>query len=210
MDRIAVFDVDFTLTKRETQLELLRFLIKRKPAYLRYLPNSMMAGLLYVLKLHDEKASKEQNLKILRGLSIEELNQLAHDFFDETIKPMLYVDGLKAIRHHQRDGMRVILSSASPEFYISQFERSPFIEKAMGSRFEIKDGRFTGKMIGANNKGTEKVARLMEYLGDTPIDWEYSVMYSDSLSDQPLMDCMGQAFLINHKPNDQFQVLDWK
>lgn len=210
MDRIAIFDVDFTLTKRETQVELLRYLIKRKPAYLRYLPNSMVAGLFYILKIHDEKASKEQNLKLLRGISSEELELLAHDFFDETIKPLLYIDGLKAIRRHSRDGMRIILSSASPEFYINQFERSPFIEKAMGSRFEIKDGIFTGKMIGANNKGEEKVARLMEYLGDTPIDWEYSVMYSDSLSDKPLMDLVGQAFLINHKPTPEFPGLDWK
>lgn len=210
MDRIAVFDVDFTLTKRETQVELLRFLIKRKPANLRYLPNSMMAGLLYILKIYDEKRSKEQNLKLLRGISAEALDELAHDFFDETIKPLLYIDGLKAIRRHHKEGMRIILSSASPEFYVNQFERSPFIEKAMGSRFEITDGIFTGKMLGANNKGEEKINRLMEYLGDTPIDWEYSVMYSDSLSDKPLMDYMGQAFLINHKPNESFPVLYWE
>ena len=210
MDRLAVFDVDFTLTSRETQVELMRFLIRKNPAYLRYLPGSLLAGLFFVLKLFDEKQSKELNLKLLRGMPLKELKKLAHDFFDEGIKPILYVDGLKAIRRHYKDGMRIILISASPDFYIEEFERSPFIEKAMGTRFEIKDGLFTGKIIGANNKGEEKISRILEYLGDTPIDWDYSVMYSDSLSDKPLMDRRGQAFLINHKPNHQFPVLDWK
>ena len=69
---------------------------------------------------------------------------------------------------------------------------------------------FTGEMIGANNKGEEKIRRLMEYLQDDPIDWAHSVMYSDSLSDRPLMELTGQAFLINHKPDPDFPVLHWK
>lgn len=210
MDRLAVFDVDFTLTRRETQVELLRFLIRHEPAYLHYLPNSILAALFYKLGLHDEKASKEQHLKLLAGMPLSELDRLSREFFDEAIKPLLYVDGLKALRQHHKEGMRIILSSASPEFYIKEFERSPYIEKAMGTRFAITDGRFTARMVGANNKGEEKIHRLLDYLGDTPVDWDQSVMYSDSLSDKPLMDRMGQAYLINHRPNPYFPVLKWK
>lgn len=210
MDRIAVFDVDFTLTSRETQVELIRFIIKKDPGRIRYLPNSILAGLGNVLKLKSDKAAKEQNLKILAGLSEKELQHLAIGFFHEAIRPLLYQDALKAIKAHHKDGKRIILSSASPEFYIRLFERSALIEKAMGTRCEIRDGRFTGKILGNNNKGAEKVTRLHEYLNGQAIDWENSVMYSDSLSDKPLMDLMGKAYLINHRPNDHFPVLTWK
>ncbi len=210
MDRIAVFDVDYTLTSRETQVELVRFIIKKDPARIRFLPNSILAGLGNILKLKSDKAAKEQNLKILEGLTEGELQRLAMDFFNEGIRPLLYQDALKTIKRHHQDGMRIILSSASPEFYIRLFEKSALIEKAMGTRCEIRDGRFSGRILGNNNKGAEKVARLREYLAGQPIDWANSVMYSDSLSDKPLMDLMGRAYLINHRPNDQFPVLKWK
>lgn len=209
MDRLAIFDVDYTLTKRETQVELIKFLIRHDPRKALYLPNSALAALGFLLGFHDEKASKEQNLKVLRGLTESDLTQLSRRFMEESVKPMLYQDGIRRLKKHHEEGMRVILISASPEFYIREFERSPYIEKAMGTRFEIKDGIFTGKMIGRNNKGDEKIHRLMEYLGQDPIDWSESVMYSDSLSDKPLMDRMGQAYLINHKKNPYFPVLHW-
>lgn len=210
MDRLAIFDVDYTLTRRETQVELLRYLIRHDLRNLRWLPNSAAAGLGFLLGRHDEKASKEQNLKMLRGISETQLNELGRRFMAEAVTPLLYRDGIRTLRRHHREGMRVILNSASPEFYIREFERSPCIEKAIGTRFSVEDGIFTGEMIGANNKGEEKIRRLMEYLQDDPIDWAHSVMYSDSLSDRPLMELTGQAFLINHKPDPDFPVLHWK
>lgn len=210
MDRLAIFDVDYTLTRRETQVELLRFLIRKDPRKLAWLPNSAAAGLGFLLGLHDEKASKEQNLRLLAGISEEELRTLSRAFMDEAVKPLLYRDGIRTLRRHHLDNMRIILNSASPEFYIREFERSPFIEKAIGTRFEIRDGIFTGRMIGHNNKGAEKISRLQEYLDGQEIDWANSVMYSDSLSDRPLMELTGRAFLINHKPDPDFPVLRWK
>lgn len=210
MDRLAVFDVDYTLTKHETQIELVKYLIRKDFTYVKFLPNSVMAALLFLAGFHDEKASKEQNLKFLRGITETQLQELAGRFFEEAVQPILFSDGMATVRRHHQEGMRVILNSASPEFYIREFERYPFIEKAMGSRFEVKDGIFTGKMAGLNNKGEEKISRLMEYLGDAAIDWDHSVMYSDSLSDTPLMKRMGKAYLINHKKTPHFPVLRWK
>lgn len=210
MDRLAVFDVDYTLTRRETQVELLKFLIATDFKNITHLPNSLAAGLGFILGLHDEKKSKEQNLKMLRGITEDQLDQLGRTFMLRGIRPILYQDGIRVLKRHHCEGMRVILNSASPEFYIREFERSPYVEKAIGTRFEVLDGIFTGKMIGRNNKGDEKINRLMEYLDGDVIDWENSIMYSDSLSDKPLMDKMGKAWLINHKANPHFPVMRWK
>lgn len=210
MDRIAIFDVDYTLTRRETQVELVRFMIKKNFSNIRFLPNSILAGLGNVLKLKSDKAAKEQNLKMLAGTSEEELHKIAREFFDKGIRPILYKDSIKAIRRHHSEGMRVILSSASPDFYIREFERSPFIEKALGTTCEIRNGVLTGRILGNNHKGMEKVHRLNEYLDGQSIDWDHSVMYSDSLSDSPLMDLVGKAYLINHRPTDRYPVLKWK
>lgn len=210
MKPIALFDVDYTLTQQETQVAFIRYLIKKDPKKLMQLPRSLYAGAGYLLGLHDEKRSKELNLKVLKGLNEDALEALAKRFFKEAIQPMLYRDGLILMRRLYDAGYRIILNSASPQFYIKEFEASPMVEKAMGSRFKIADGCFTAQMDGANNKGAEKVRRLKEYLGDDPIDWQASVAYSDSLSDAPMLDLVGKAYLINHKPTEKYPVLTWR
>ncbi len=210
MDKLAIFDVDYTLTSQETQIIFLKFLAKKQPASLLHLPKSAAAGVLYTLDIWDEKAAKETHWSMLKGRTEAQVSALAKMFFDEAIKPILYVDALLEMRRLKTAGYRIILSSASPEFYIREFQRSPMVETAMGTRFEFKNGLFTASMIGKNNKGEEKVRRLLEYLGDEEIDWSNSRMYSDSLSDRPLLDMVGRGYLINHQPNRVFQVLEWK
>lgn len=68
-------------------------------------------------------------------------------------------------------------------------------------------------MVGENCKGEEKVRRLKEYLQEHNIEVDYknSYMFSDSLSDKPLLDLVGNAYLINYKKNNKnYKILNWK
>ena len=57
---------------------------------------------------------------------------------------------------------------------------------------------YNGEIIGENNKGEEKVRRLMEEIKKEKIevDFQNSYMYSDSLSDLPLFK-VSRASLFN-------------
>ena len=68
-------------------------------------------------------------------------------------------------------------------------------------------------MVGENCKGKEKVRRLKEYLQEHNIEVDYknSYMFSDSLSDKPLLDLVGNGYLINYKKNNKdYKILNWK
>lgn len=210
MDKIAVFDVDYTLTKSETQVEFLRYLIGRDPGRILALPRSIWGALGYLLKIHDEKKAKELNLKLLHGLPMEQVNRLTRSFFDDRLRHILYKDAVKAMKHYHNLGYRVILNSASPEIYIKEFERLPYVEKAIGTRFVVENEKFVSKVLGQNNKGKAKVPRLLAYLGDEPIDFGASVTFSDSLSDVPLFALTGQAYLVNHKQTKDYPTLIWR
>ena len=56
-------------------------------------------------------------------------------------------------------------------------------------------------MDGKNCKGEEKVRRLKTVLKEKNIeaDFKNSYMFSDSLSDKPLLDLVGNPYLINYK-----------
>ena len=67
-------------------------------------------------------------------------------------------------------------------------------------------------MEGENCKGEEKVRRLKKVLKDENIevDFKESYMFSDSLSDKPLLDLVGKSYLINYKKNLHIEILKWK
>ena len=67
-------------------------------------------------------------------------------------------------------------------------------------------------MDGHNCKGAEKVKRLMEELkkDNVEVDFKNSYMFSDSLSDKPLLDLVGHPYLINFKKKNDIEILNWK
>ena len=68
-------------------------------------------------------------------------------------------------------------------------------------------------MEGLNCKGEEKVKRLMEMLKqeNIEVDFKNSYMFSDSLSDSPLFNLVGNPYLINYKKSHKtIKNLNWK
>ena len=82
----------------------------------------------------------------------------------------------------------------------------------IGTKFRVENGFFAREMDGLNCKGEEKVRRLKEYLqaNNIEVDYKNSYMFSDSLSDKPLLDLVGNPYLINYKKKNGFKVLNWK
>ncbi len=111
----------------------------------------------------------------------------------------------------KKEGYDIYLISASPEFYINEFYNIDVVDKVIGTRFEFKEGKFIRKMLGSNCKGEEKVKRLKEVLSkeNIEVDFKESYMFSDSLSDKPLLDLVGKPYLINYKKKHEIEILKW-
>ena len=211
MIKLALFDVDYTLTRKETLIAFYGYLTRKRPALLVHLPRAVLSGVLFKLGIRKEKETKEMFLAILRDLPLETLNRLADDFVEEELKKLLYEDGINKIRELKAKGYVIVLTSASPEFYIGKLKDFFEADYVMGTRFGEKDGLFTGFMLGENNKGEEKVLRLNEAFRNLEINFKESYMFSDSMSDDPLLKLVGKPYLINYrKKNPKYPVLHWR
>lgn len=211
-EKLAIFDIDYTLTKSETMVELLKYFLKKYPYKFYYAFNSLFGFLGYFFGLIDEKKSKEIHLSFLKGFNKEELDSFIEGYFQNQFKPILLKDGFDALEELKSMGYKVILSSASPEFYVTKLYENKNIDMIMGSKFAFdENGRFLSKMLGRNNKGKEKVIRLNEYIDFEKVDFKNSYMFSDSLSDSPLLELCGKSYLINYKKEQSdYEVLIWK
>lgn len=213
--KFAIFDVDLTLTSKDTFIEFYKFLCKQDKRFLIYFRKVVKSGLMYKLKVYDEVKSKEQYLRFLKGVSYERVDSLSEKFFNEYIlKKIMFKDAIIEIEKCKALGYKTILISASPEFYLKNFKNIYSIDYVLGTKYEVKDGVYTGKMVGKNNKGEEKVLRFKEFLNQNnfyDVDFKKCRMYSDSLSDTPLFNLVGDRFLINSRKRiEGINNLSWK
>lgn len=212
MEKLAIFDVDFTLTKKETLMELYKFVVFKNFKNIRFLPRALFSGLMYSIKVYDEKRVKESFLKFIDKIHEEDLDNLAKEYYSKVLKKILYKDAIDMIKKLKNEGCKIYLISASPEFYLKELYGIKEVDVIIGTKFRIENGFFARKMDGLNCKGEEKVRRLKEYLqaNNIEVDYKNSYMFSDSLSDKPLLDLVGNPYLINYKKKNDFKVLNWK
>ena len=212
MEKLAIFDVDFTLTKKETLMELYKFVVFKNFKNIRFLPRALFSGLMYSVKVYDEKRFLYSFLKFIDKIQEEDLDNLAKEYYSKVLKKILYKDAIDMIKKLKNEGCKIYLISASPEFYLKELYDIKEVDVIIGNKFRVENGFFARKMDVLNCKGEEKVRRLKEYLqaNNIEVDYKNSYMFSDSLSDKPLLDLVGNPYLINYKKKNDFKVLNWK
>ncbi|MBU3091497.1 HAD-IB family hydrolase [Clostridium sp. CM028] len=212
-EKLAIFDVDYTLTKRETLVEFYFFMIKKNPKFIRYLPKSIFSSIFYVFKIYDASKAKKTFIRFIDGIEENEMKKIVKEFYETRLSKILYKDAIDTIKKMKIQGYKIYLISASAEFYLNEFYNIKEVDKVIGTRFVKENGLHRNKISGENCKGEEKVKRLKEILKieNIEIDFENSYMFSDSLSDLPLFNLVGHPYLINFKKTqDKIEILKWK
>lgn len=185
-DLVAAFDFDGTITRRDTLLPFLGRLRGRRRLALALATHGwslarMSAG------LEDRDAVKDRFLLgMLADLPADVVAQAGAAYGERLATGIgLRQSVCERIEHHRSLGHRLVVVSASPEIYVGPFaERSGF-EAALATRLEVADdGRLTGRLVGDNCRGPEKVRRLEAWLGD---DEAKVVAYGDSAGDTELL-----------------------
>ena len=212
MEKLAIFDIDYTITRKETLMEFFKYLVSKDIKNIKFLPRALYSGLMYGVKVYDEKRVKECFLKFIENIDEAELAKLTKSFYDEKVSKILYKDAVDMIKKLKKEGYMVVLISASPEFYVKEFYAIKEVDLIIGTKFTFEGGKFIRKMDGNNCKGEEKVRRLNKVLKEKNIkvDFKNSYMFSDSLSDKPLLDLVGNPYLINYKKKHEIEILRWK
>ena len=211
MEKLAIFDVDYTLTKSETLYELFKFMMSKDKKLLKHLPVSLGSALLYVMKVFDEKKAKDNFIKFLMNIEEKDLELLMEEFYEKKLSKILYKDAIDKIKKLKNEGCKIYLISASPEVYLNQLYKIKEVDKIIGTRLKCEEKKYS--IEGYNCKGEEKVKRLNQVLKENNIevDFKNSYMFSDSLSDLPLLELVGHPYLINYKKgHDKIEVLSWK
>lgn len=187
MQRIVVFDLDVTLTRYDTFLPFvsgyLRFARRRRSLALWKMPLYLAA----FWHWGDRSWVKDCVLRaFMGGEPCERVNAWAERFADYLMTHAMRESGLAELRHHQQEGARVILASASFDVYVEALAARLGITEILATRVKWDEcDRLLG-MHGNNCRDDEKLRRIRGLLTD--VEHGHGVTaYSDSHADLPLL-----------------------
>lgn len=181
---LAMFDFDGTITRRDTLSE---FIIYTKG------PMSFLFGMLllspvmvlFTLKILSRKRAKEQILSyFFKGMRENEFQALCKKFSKYRLAWMLREKAMARIRKHVFRGDRIVVVSASPENWVKEWASTHGLEY-IATQLEVVNERLTGRIIGENCQGVEKVHRVNAYLKLN--EFKKIHTYGDSMSDWPFL-----------------------
>ncbi len=188
---LALFDFDGTITHRESIKEFVKFVLG-KDFFLRMLP-IVPSLFMYGLGLYGNKQIKENVLALsVAGMEISELEVLAKKFSESVIPQIIRPTAIERLRWHKEKKDVVAIVSAGLGIYIRPWAQSNGIDKVIAMELEIRNGRCTGRLIGKNCYGQEKVERIKREIDLDKYDKIYA--YGDSRGDKEMLALADEAY----------------
>ena len=192
--KIAFFDFDGTITKKDSTIKFIRYLVGDIKFFLGVfllLPFIV----LYKVKIISNNAIKQIIITyFFKGKDIIEFQKKSEYFSLNEIDPIIRKKALDKIFWHKENGHTIVIVSASIDLWLK-----PWCEKnnimLISTMLEIKDKTITGKTFKKNCHGPEKVKRIREEYDLA--DYSYIYAYGNSRGDYEMLDIAHES---HYKP----------
>ena len=174
-----VYDFDGTIYAGDSTIDFYKYSIKKYPKIILLLPYQTAAFFAFKLGILSKTEFKEKFYFFFNW--IPDMNDLIAEFWDNHI----YKINEWFLNLHKQDD---VIITASPEFLVTEAASRIGVRFVIGSKVDSH----TGKTMGENCYGEEKVHRFKKMFGDLIPDQ----FYTDSFSDQPMMNYAREAYVI--------------
>ena len=191
-DKLALFDFDGTLVNYDTVNPFIRYVLRKHPE-LNVEPDRSLPH-------------KQYRLKLLAGLSRDELFELGRGFYEKEIKPHLIAESVGELIRLRDAGYHVCVCSGSYDPYLRHFCAEYGVDTLICTWVGYEDGVCTGLFGKLDCLGENKLELLREEFGTCDFTGFDSRAFSDAQSDIPLLDTCAQAFVM--VPSDR-QPAEW-
>ena len=195
----AFFDLDRTLLRRSSALALAGSFREHGVIGRSQLAKAAAWQLLFVARGVSAEAvrkASEDGMIILEGFRVDDLRTLVAEAMEPVLKPLVYSDPLALVQSHKERGEPVYIVSATLQEIVEELARELGFDGALGSTCEIENGVYTGVSLRACH-GEGKAAAVRQLAAAEGIDLAASTAYSDSHTDLPFLEAVGEAVVVN-------------
>ena len=185
MDAVLI-DFDGTVTRRDTTRVLVFALLRPRP----WRVFRVLQPLFRLVVGGDEgqvQRAKDRCVgALLRGLSEEQVRTSLLRY-RKGVLPLIRPQLVALMCERVAAGQQVLVVTASAEHAVRKALRG-FPVTVLGTRFEARQGHFTGDIEGESCYGTAKVPRIGAWADEQPAPPRFVEAWSDAMSDLPMLE----------------------
>jgi phosphatidylglycerophosphatase C len=181
---IAFFDFDGTITTKDTLLEFIKY---SKGSWRFYAGIAFNAPVLLAYKLNiiSNQRAKEIMLRhFFGGMNINKFNSGAAEFSTSIVPSLIRPKALVEIEKLRKMNAEIVVVSASPENWLSGWCANQGI-RCIATGLVVKENLITGRILGINCHGEEKVSRILTQYDLSGYSNVYC--YGDTNGDLPML-----------------------
>jgi HAD superfamily hydrolase (TIGR01490 family) len=198
---LAIFDLDNTLLGGDSDHAWGEFLVQRgivdRTVYAEANDRFYREYQNGTLDIHAYLAFA---LEPLTRFTRDELKALHDDFMRTMIAPMRLAKADALLAEHRARGDFLLIITATNAFVTRPIGAALGVDALLATEPEIRNDRYTGKIIGTACFREGKVTSLREWLAQHPYAIETASFYSDSQNDLPLLEMVGHPIAVD--PDD--------
>ena len=142
------------------------------------------------------EAARNRMLSAVTGVRHQDLVDL-NDMVLPELLGLIRPEARALLEHHRAAGRETWIVSASPAEIVEPLAHALSMTGGIGTRGEVMDGVCTGRLDGPFCYGTGKAEAVSRLAYERGIDLTNSWAYSDSVSDVPMMEIVGNAVAVN-------------
>ena len=209
MPRIAFFDVDNTITRGSTLYFLGKGMYNRGFFTKRDIGAWVLANIRFRMtgteKSEVIRRFQKAATDFIGGHDVKEIRIIGEQIYSEFVSPSIWEGTIELAKEHLSSGDEVWLVTASPEDFANLIAERLGFTGAIGTKAEIKDGKYTGNLNGKLLHGKEKAIAITELTKARGINLKDCFAYSDSHNDLPLLSAVGHPRAIN--PDAKLRII---
>lgn len=185
---LAIFDLDGTLLEGDSDYNWGQFLVDEGlvdiHAYQKANDKFYQDYLAGNLDIYEYLSF---SLAPLTQFNENELISLHQRFMEQKIRPMMHKKSFELLQWHRAQGHFILIITATNQFVTAPIAKAFKVDDLIAPIPELKDGRYTGNIVGIPSFQEGKVTRLNAWLQEKNHTLEGSYFYSDSHNDLPLL-----------------------
>jgi phosphatidylglycerophosphatase C len=182
--QLVLFDFDGTITTKDTLAEFMIFYHGKLKYTFGLLVLAPVIGA-YLFRLMPNWKSKQYFLTwFLKNESADTVKTRCREFSENYLPSLIRPGAIEAIRQYKAQGATVAVVSASADLWVKPWCDHHGI-LCLATRLEIKNEKLTGRILGKNCHGEEKVCRVKEAFDLSA--YNEIIAYGDTAGDREML-----------------------
>ena len=141
-------------------------------------------------------STRDALAQMVAGWEVDDIQRITRETLREVVAPAIYAEARELIDAHRAKGHHVIIISASAKILVEPIAQELGVDTVVATEMAIENGKLTGE-ITRYLKGDAKAEAVRQFAAEHGFDLDASFAYSDSATDIPMLELVGNPVAVN-------------